>query len=112
MSTGDVQKAKMRALFMQGNYGKTGSSSNGTNSRKTESSIKPSNTPSGNLFPASKVPLQPKIVEHKKPVMVPSKISDKHEGPLDPKLNMDSKEPLGELCRRVQIPWQTPSELE
>ncbi|KAF2298532.1 hypothetical protein GH714_023988 [Hevea brasiliensis] len=111
MSTGDIQKAKMRALFMQGNYGKTGSSSNGTNSRKTESSIKPSNTPSGNLFPASKVPLQPKIVEHKKPVMISSKISDKHEGPLDPKLNMDSKEPLGELCRRVQIPWQTPQKV-
>ncbi|KAJ9171859.1 hypothetical protein P3X46_015166 [Hevea brasiliensis] len=112
MSTDDIQKAKMRALFMQGKHGKTGSSSNGANSMKTESSNKPSNTPFCSLIPASKIPPQPKIGEPEKPVIVPPKISDKQEGHLDPKHKMNSKEPLGELCRRVQIPWQTPSEIK
>ncbi|KAF2314962.1 hypothetical protein GH714_037360 [Hevea brasiliensis] len=112
MSTDDIQKAKMRALFMQGKHGKTVSSSNGANSMKTESSNKPSNTPFCSLIPASKIPPHPKIGEPEKPVIVPPKISDKQEGHLDPKHKMNSKEPLGELCRRVQIPWQTPSEIK
>ncbi|KDP28107.1 hypothetical protein JCGZ_13878 [Jatropha curcas] len=111
MSTDDIQKAKMRALFMQSKYGKTGSSSNGPNGTKTEGLNKPSNTSSGNLFPASKVPLRPKIEEQKKPVIVPTVISNK-QGPLDPKHKMGLKEPLGEFCRRVQIPWQTPPEIK
>lgn len=108
MSADDIQKAKMRALYMQSKYGKTGSSSNGINGVKTEGLDKPSTIPSTNLSPVSKVPVRAKVEEHKRPLILPTKISNKRECSLDLKQKMDSKEPLVEFCKMVQIPWQKP----
>lgn len=110
MSADDIQKAKMRAQFMQTKYGKNGSS-NESKESKTEGLNKPSTTQASTLNPVYKVPVRPNIEEQKKPVILPSKISNKVEAPLDPKSRMDSKEPLWEKCRRVQIQWQTPPEI-
>ncbi|KAG2697376.1 hypothetical protein I3760_07G102300 [Carya illinoinensis] len=110
MSADDIQKAKMRALFMQSKYGKTGSS-NDSKEAKTEGLNKPSNTQPNTSNPVSKVALRPKTEEEKKPVIHPLKISKRSETPLDTMLKMNSKEPLWEKCGRVQIPWQMPPEM-
>ncbi|KAF5455199.1 hypothetical protein F2P56_024801 [Juglans regia] len=110
MSADDIQKAKMRALFMQSKYGKTGSS-NDSKEAKTEGLNKPSNTQPNTSNPVSKVALWPKTEEEKKPVVHPLKNSKRSETPLDTMLKMNSKEPLWELCGRVQIPWQMPPEM-
>lgn len=107
MSADDIQKAKMRALFMQNKYGKTGSS-NDSKEAKTEGLNKHLNTQPNTSNPVSKVAIQPKTEEEKKPVVHPLKISKRSETPLDTVLKMNSKEPLWEKCRRVQIPWRTP----
>lgn len=110
MSADDIQKAKMRALFMQSKYGKTGSS-NDRKDAKAEGLNKRSTTHSAALNPDPKVAVQCKIEEQKKSAVLPSKISLRLEAPLDSKLRMDVKEPLWETCKRVQIPWQTPPEM-
>lgn len=107
MSADDIQKAKMRALFMQSKYGKTGSS-NDRKDTKAEGLNKRSTTHPAALNPEPKVAVQCKIEEQKKSAVLPSKISLRLEAPLDSKLRMDVKEPLWETCKRVQIPWQTP----
>ncbi|XP_065861299.1 homeobox protein LUMINIDEPENDENS [Euphorbia lathyris] len=112
MSTDDIQKAKMRALFMQNKYGKVGASSNGTNDKKTENLNKPSSTPPSTSLLASKVPLRPKVEEHKNFAAVPPNICNKHENHLVLKHKMGSKEHLEELYRKVQIPWQIPPEIK
>ncbi|EEF41619.1 Homeobox protein LUMINIDEPENDENS, putative [Ricinus communis] len=111
MSTDDIQKAKMRALFMQSKQGKTVSSSNGINGMKKGGLSKLSSALSGNLSSSSEVPLLPKVEETKKSVVAPQK-NFKQEGPLDPIRKMDLKEPLEDLCKRVRIPWQTPPEIK
>ncbi|XP_050236994.1 homeobox protein LUMINIDEPENDENS isoform X2 [Mercurialis annua] len=170
MSTDDIQKAKMRALFMQSKYGKTGSSSNGINGVKTVLT-RPLSTPS-NVSLASKVPFLPKIEENKKSVVAslnilskqeaslnvlskqeaPLNVLSKQEAPLNisskqeallnisskqeallnisskqeallnisskqealivTKHKLDLKEPLGDLCKRVRIPWKRPPEIK
>ncbi|KAI9400235.1 hypothetical protein POPTR_002G209216v4 [Populus trichocarpa] len=107
MSADDIQKAKMRALFMQNKHGKTGSSSNGSTGMKNGGLNKPSSMiPS--LCPVSKIHIRPKIEEYKKPVTPPPQVSSKVEGFLDLKKEINSKEPMGGVCIKVQIPWQTP----
>lgn len=107
MSADDIQKAKMRAVFMQSKYGKT-SSSNESKEAKTEGLNKTSTTQHSTLNPVSKAAIRPKIEEQMKPVILPSKISNRPDSPLELKLRMDLKEPLWDKCKRVQIPWQTP----
>lgn len=107
MSADDIQKAKMRAVFMQSKYGKT-SSSNESKEAKTEGLNKTSTTQHSTLNPVSKAAIRPKIEEQMKPVILPSKISNRQDSPLELKLRMDLKEPLWDKCKRVQIPWQTP----
>ncbi|KAI5599342.1 hypothetical protein BDE02_02G189700 [Populus trichocarpa] len=111
MSADDIQKAKMRALFMQNKHGKTGSSSNGSTGMKNGGLNKPSSMiPS--LCPVSKIHIRPKIEEYKKPVTPPPQVSSKVEGFLDLKKEINSKEPMGGVCIKVQIPWQTPPEIK
>ena len=105
MSADDIQKAKMRALYMQSKRGKTGSS-NGMNEAKSEGLNKPSIS-QANFSPlVSKVPSRP-AEEQKKPVL-PPKTSNRLETSLDLKQTMDSKESLWEKCQKVKIPWHTP----
>ncbi|EOX94988.1 hypothetical protein QUC31_004795 [Theobroma cacao] len=111
MSADDIQKAKMRALYMQSKYGKTGSSSNGMNEAKSEGLNKPSTSQASFSPPVSKVHVRP-AEEQKKPVILPPKTSNRLGTCLDPKQNMDSKEPPWEKCQKVKIPWHTPPEVK
>ncbi|KAF3436407.1 hypothetical protein FNV43_RR23499 [Rhamnella rubrinervis] len=111
MSADDIQKAKMRAQFMQSKYGKT-SSSNESKEAKTEALNKSSTSHASIPSPPSKISFQPNIEEQKKLVSVLSKVPNKLEASLDQKLRMDSKESLVEKCMRVRILWQTPPEIK
>lgn len=107
MSADDIQKAKMRAQWMQSKYGKAGSS-NSNKEAKIQSSNKSSTSQASILPLASKVPVRPNIEEQKKPVSLLSKVPNILEASLDQKMIADSKEPWWEKCRRVQKLWQTP----
>lgn len=111
MSTDDIQKAKMRAQFMQSKYGKTGSS-NGRSNVKSENVNKPLHLVSGVSSPASKVSVLPKFEDQKKAVALFPKFSNKVETPLHSKIEMDFKDSLGEKCKRVQIQWRKPPEMK
>ena len=105
MSADDIQKAKMRAQFMQSKYGKA-NSSNEKKEMKTEGLNKPSTSQVSTLFTASKVLVRPNLEEHKKPETLPLKVPNTLEAPFESKPRIDLKESLN--CRRVQIVWQIP----
>ncbi|KAG4913678.1 hypothetical protein AAZX31_19G195600 [Glycine max] len=110
MSVDDIQKAKMRALFMQSKYGKSGSKE--SKETKIDSPNKqPQTNPASIAACSSKVPTPPKIEENKKPLLLTSKTTNRLEASYS-KPKMDVKEPLWEKCKRVQIPWRTPAEVE
>ncbi|KAL4038800.1 hypothetical protein IC575_002429 [Cucumis melo] len=111
MSTDDIQKAKMRAQFMQNKYGKTGAS-NGRTVVKSVNVNKPLHIVSGASSPASKVSLLPKFEDQKKAVALFPKITNKVETPLHSKIEMDFKDSLGEKCKKVQIQWRMPPEMK
>ncbi|KAJ4828497.1 hypothetical protein Tsubulata_012461 [Turnera subulata] len=106
MSADDIQKAKLRAQYMQSKYLKAGSSSNGSNSVKNEGLNKLSST---NSSSGSRSPVRPKI-EDMKPVILPPKLTV--EKILETKLKDDPTVPFGDFCCRVQIQWQTPPEMK
>lgn len=103
MSADDIQKAKMRAQFLQSKYKKASSSNE--NKMKTEGR---KSSQVSILSSASKVPVRPSIEEHKKTVAVRTKAPNVLEASIDPNPKVDLKEPLWEKCRRVQISWHTP----
>ncbi|TYI68449.1 hypothetical protein E1A91_D08G089600v1 [Gossypium mustelinum] len=111
MSADDIQKAKMRALYMQSKHGKTGSSSNGMNEVKSEGLNKSSPSKASFSWPVSKVPSHP-AEEQKKPVVLPPKTSSRVETSLDPKQPVASKESPWEKCQKVKIPWHIPPEVK
>ncbi|GMI73769.1 luminidependens [Hibiscus trionum] len=111
LSADDIQKAKMRALYMQqGKHGKTGSSSNGMNEVKSEGLNKPSPSKTSFSRPVSKAPSQPPE-EQKKPVILSPKTSNRLETTFDPKQPVVSKESPWERCQKVKIPWHIPPEI-
>ncbi|TKY61808.1 Homeobox protein LUMINIDEPENDENS [Spatholobus suberectus] len=110
MSADDIQKAKMRALFMQNKYGKTGSSKE-SKETKIDSLNKPQTNPASIAACSSKVHTPPKIEENKKPLLLASKTTNRLEASYS-KPKMDVKEPLWEKCKRVQIPWKIPAEVK
>lgn len=107
LSVDDIQKAKMRAQFMQSKYGKSGASSSEGHQVKTESPIKFSSSPARTL--PSKAHVRPQVEEHKEPVVLPQQGSIQQETPSGNKKNLDLYEPLWKKCKRVQIRWQTPA---
>lgn len=110
MSADDIQKAKMRAQFMQSKYGKIGSSSKDKHEANSEGpSSKSSSSQTSTLFSVSKAHGWPKIEESKKPVTLPPRASNKVEALPQPKL--EPMETLFEKCKKVQIPWQAPPEI-
>ncbi|KAK8499508.1 hypothetical protein V6N12_011593 [Hibiscus sabdariffa] len=112
MSADDIQKAKMRALYMQqGKHGKTGSSSNGMNEVKSEGLNKPSPSKTSFSRPVSKVPSHPPE-EQKKPVILSPKTSNRLGMTVDPKQPVASKESPWEKCQKVKIPWHIPPEIK
>lgn len=115
LSADDIQKAKMRAQFMQSKYGKSGASSSEGHQVKTESPIKFSSSPARTLpskahvRPQVEEHVRPQVEEHKEPVVLPQQGSIQQETPSGIKKNLDLYEPLWKKCKRVQIRWQTPA---
>lgn len=108
MSADDIQKAKMRAQFMQSKYGKIGSSSKDKHEANSEGpNSKSSSSQAITLLSAPKAHAQPKIEENKKPVTLPPTTCSKVEVSL-PKPKLELKETLFEKCKNVHIPWQAP----
>lgn len=107
MSADDIQKAKLRASFMQSKYGKTGSSKE-SKEPKIVSLNKPQTNQASIAVSSSKVHVPPKIEEDKKPPVLPSKNTIRLDTSYS-KLKMDLKESPWEKCKRVQIPWKTPA---
>ncbi|BBH10388.1 Homeodomain-like superfamily protein [Prunus dulcis] len=114
MSADDIQKAKMRAQFMQSKYGKSGSS-NENKELKTEGGNKLSTSQDSILPVVPKVPVRPNIEEPKRPVTLLLKereTPNRLETSLAPKLRMDLKESILEKCQRIRVPWKTPPEIK
>ncbi|KAL5060512.1 hypothetical protein RYX36_032116 [Vicia faba] len=107
MSADDIQKAKMRALFMQSKHGKTASKEN------KEAKINSlSKSPKASIAVcSSKVPAPLKIEVEKKPLLFSSKTTNRLEASYS-KLKTDLKETLSEKCKRVKIFWKTPAEIK
>ncbi|XP_057461482.1 homeobox protein LUMINIDEPENDENS-like [Actinidia eriantha] len=111
LSADDIQKAKMRAQFMQSKYGKTGASSGEGNLGKTEGPTKIFPPLARTLFSASKAHVRPRVEERKDPVILPCQVSIQQEAPSGNKTNLDTNERLWNECKRVQIQWRTPAEI-
>lgn len=109
MSTDDIQKAKMRALFMQSKYKKTASLKENKEAKINSPSKSLTNLGSIAVC-SSKVPAPLKI-EDKKPQLHPPKTINRPEASYS-KLKMDLKEPLREKCKRMKIPWKSPAEVK
>ncbi|MED6206592.1 hypothetical protein PIB30_028309 [Stylosanthes scabra] len=111
MSADDIQKAKMRALFMQSKYAKNGSSKESKDA-KIDGLHKRQTNQASIAACSAKVPVPPKIEDDKKTSLLPSsKITNKPEASYS-KTRMDANEPVWEKCKRVQIPWKTPAEVK
>ncbi|XP_058084253.1 homeobox protein LUMINIDEPENDENS-like [Magnolia sinica] len=112
MSADDIQKAKMRASFMQIKYGKIGTSSNENCQENTENQKTSSNPQTGNVPLQVSKTFQLKKVEDKKAIVLPSETSHAPPGTsMDSKPSMVPQEPFWEKLKRDQIPWQTPPEM-
>lgn len=116
MSVDDIQKAKLRAQYMQSKYGKS-ASSNENKEVKAEGVNKPPIAQTSILPVVPNVPVRSSIEESKKPVTLPLKERETPDISLQPvgsfqtiapKLKTDMKEHIWEKCRRVQVPWKTP----
>ncbi|CAI9781120.1 unnamed protein product [Fraxinus pennsylvanica] len=102
LSADDIQKAKMRAQFMQNKYGKSITSPDESQKKSLSSQASPS-VP--NAF------VRPKLEEQKKLDIASSKVATKQETPRDVTVNVDL-DPPRKKCNNVQIPWQTPPEIK
>lgn len=102
MSADDIQKAKLRAMYMQGKYGKASPSSTGKKEMKTEDLGK-SATNKSSISP--QVASRP-ITEELK--TLPQSTSTRLEAPTAPLQKIDLKESPSEKCTRPQICWHVP----
>ncbi|PIA44474.1 hypothetical protein AQUCO_01700223v1 [Aquilegia coerulea] len=80
MSADDIQKAKLRAAFMQSKYGKTATASNESRQQKAEDQKKAA-TQNSQLPSPSKAPVKQVTEESERPVVLPSVTSPKPPGP-------------------------------
>lgn len=116
MSVDDIQKAKLRAQYMQSKYGKSGNSSE--NKEVKAEGVNKLPVPQASILPlVPNVPVRSNIEESKKPVTLPLKERETPDRsvqpigsfqPIAPKVKIDMKELMWEKCRRVQVPWKTP----
>lgn len=95
----EIQKAKMRAQYMQ------------SNKRKMEGPKKPSLL-TNDLLSASEAYLRPKLEAQKKARFLPPKSIKQEDCHSDQKPTFDQNESLLEKCRRVQIPWRAPPDVQ
>lgn len=110
MSADDIQKAKMRALFMQSKYGKPGSSK-GSKEARTDGLNKPQTNQAGLGVGASlsKAPVSTRTDEGSKPLLLPSKTSNTKDVSSGSYSRTDLMESVREKYKQVQIPWKTPA---
>ncbi|XP_050367171.1 homeobox protein LUMINIDEPENDENS [Argentina anserina] len=120
MSVDDIQKAKLRAQYMQSKYGKSAPS----NENKDVKAEGVNNLPisqASNLPVVPNIPVQSNREESKIPVTLPLKERETPDisvqpiasfQPIAPKLKTDMKEHIWEKCRRVQVLWKMPPEVK
>ncbi|CAN4091484.1 unnamed protein product [Withania somnifera] len=108
LSADDIQKAKMRALFMQSKYGKANKDDSSRVKTQIPNGI--ASSPDGILHGAPKLQDWPKVDEREKLNSVASKGSSQLENHL--KLSFDVEEPPSKRCKRMQIPWRKPPEVQ
>ncbi|XP_010921790.2 homeobox protein LUMINIDEPENDENS [Elaeis guineensis] len=112
MSADDIQKAKMRAMFMQNKYGKADTSNSENKPPKTEDGNHvPSPSQTSNMLCSSRIPQLPPLRkdEETKPSISTTNILPKKQDTLViSKPNTSSQEQLLEKLKCSQIQWQTP----
>lgn len=99
LSADEIQKAKLRAQFMQTKYGKPIITSDGSPKKVPHPQVSMSQA-------TSRSNIRAKIEEHKKPTTNEPKLD-----PVSNKMNQDAYEPVSKKTKRVQISWQTPPEM-
>ncbi|WOL11827.1 homeobox protein LUMINIDEPENDENS-like [Canna indica] len=107
MSADDIQKAKMRAMFMRHKYGKTEPSSSGSKSQKIEDLREPS-VSQPNILSECKSPQDPLKIKEQNRTTVSSKdniLNEPENSNPDP--NRTSKQILS--CKPIQ--WKIPQEM-
>uniref|UniRef100_A0A0D9V9Y0 Homeobox domain-containing protein n=1 Tax=Leersia perrieri TaxID=77586 RepID=A0A0D9V9Y0_9ORYZ len=115
LSADDIQKAKMRAMFMQEKYGKVDTSKVTERSHATEiqkqTGLVDSNAPlvpRSPLTSISKQPVDPSPSTSKQSTVSPS---DMPEIPVSSKLNITTKENFTEKLDSKRVIWQTPPDV-
>ncbi|MCD7447921.1 hypothetical protein HAX54_036289 [Datura stramonium] len=108
LSADDIQKAKMRAQFMQSKYGKANNDNSSRVKPQAPNGI--TSPPDVILHVAPKLQDRPEVDECEEHNSVASKGSNQLENHL--KLSFDMEEPPSKRCKRMQIPWQKPPEVQ
>lgn len=137
LSADDIQKAKLRAQFLQSKYGKSKTSTDhspppkpegpnknvapqdsifhSTNKTHDLQTINEEKSKTNEVKPTIDVEKpaidegKPKFDEHKKIADIKTNISNQQETPLNQKRSLDAEEPpTGKKCKGIQIPWRTP----
>lgn len=112
LSADDIQKAKMRAMYMQNKYGKADASKSENNLQKTENpKVSPTSPSAHTIMPAlriSQLPPLKKSVEKTPLATTANHPCHKPEIPVKQKPILTSREHLMEMLKRNQIRWRTP----
>lgn len=108
LSADDIQKAKMRAQFMQNKYGKSKKSSDESSLLQLEAANKINSSQMSSLQSASKAHSGHLIEEQKKSETSPLTISNLQDALMQNKPTSNAEEPPQKKCKRLQIPWQSP----
>ncbi|XP_020086122.1 homeobox protein LUMINIDEPENDENS [Ananas comosus] len=115
LSADDIQKAKMRAMYMQNKYGKADASKSENNLQKTENpKVSPTSPSAHTIMPAlriSQLPPLKKSVEKTPLATTANHPCHKPEIPVKQKPILTSREHLMEMLKRNQIRWRTPPEV-
>lgn len=111
LSADDIQKAKMRAQFIQNRYGKNNMSSNESSLLQIEATNKINSSEMSNLQSASKAHGGHLVEEQKISETSPLMISNLQDASVHNKMTSIAEEPPQKKCKRVQIPWQSPPEI-
>lgn len=106
MSADDIQKAKLRAHYMQSKHMKA-SSSNGSDDVKEDTSNQSSVVPASISPSISKVNVVPKAEEQKKTLILSPEVASGQEASIDTQ-KVVSKEHLQEKEKMVVIAWKMP----
>ncbi|KAL8149044.1 hypothetical protein AgCh_006159 [Apium graveolens] len=99
LSADEIQKAKLRAQFMQSKYGKPVTTYDGSPKKVLHPQVSTSQA-------TSRSNVRAKVEEHKKPTENEPKLA-----PISNKMNQDVYEPASKKIKRVQISWNTPPEM-